>query len=86
MLDQFEERDGALIAGNLSSFDRFITYVRLTKIARKQGDNVRAAEYLSVARNACDDAKWSDCSEQLIMDITARIDKKLSIKCLSETG
>src|SRR5437773_6095197 len=80
MLDQFKDRDGALVSGGLSSFDRVTTYVRLAKIARKQKDDGRASEYLSVAKKACDEAKWPDCSEQSIMDKTEMIDRKLHIK------
>src|SRR6185312_5563348 len=77
MLDQFKGRDGALVSGGLSSFDRVTTYVRLAKIARKQKDNGRASEYLSVARKACKDAKWPDCSEQSVRDKTEMIDRKI---------
>ena len=86
MLDQFKGRDGALVSGGLSSFERVITYVRLAKIARKQNDGVRASEYLSVARKACDDGKGPDCSEQSVMDKTEMIDRKIHIKCLVGHG
>jgi hypothetical protein len=86
MLDQFKGRDGALVSDSLSSFDRVITYVRLAKIARKQKDDGRASEYLSVARKACEDTKWPDCSEQSVMDKTEMIDRKIHIKCLVEHG
>jgi hypothetical protein len=86
MLNQFEGRDGALLSGGLSLFERVTRYVRLAKIARKQNEGVRAAEYLSVARKACDEAKWPDCSEQSIMDKTEMIDRKIHIKCLVGHG
>jgi hypothetical protein len=86
MLDQFKGRDGALVLGGLSSFERVTTYVRLAKIARKQKDDGRASEYLSVARKACEEAKWADCSEQSVMNKTEMMDRKIHIKCLVEHG
>src|SRR5438093_3637584 len=40
MLEQFKDRDGALILGGLSSFDRVSTHVRLAKIVRKPESKV----------------------------------------------
>ena len=40
MLEQFKDRDGALILGGLSSFDRVSTHVRLVKIVRKPESKV----------------------------------------------
>jgi hypothetical protein len=86
MLDQFKGQDGALVSDSFSSFERVTTYVRLAKIARKQNEDVRASEYLSVAKKACDEAKWPDCSEQSIMAKTEMIDRKIHIKCLVGHG
>ena len=86
MLDEFKNRGGSLISDDIYFFDKVLTYTRLVNIARKQLDTTRASEYLSVAQKACSDARWTDCSERSLMDKTERIDRKVSIKCLSETG
>ena|SRR5438128_8630413 len=46
MLDQFKGRDGALVSGGLSSFERVITYVRLAKLPGSRTT-------VSVLRNIC---------------------------------
>jgi hypothetical protein len=84
-LEELRRRDGDKIS-DLYFFDRVLTYTRLAKIARKQGDQAGAAQYLSVARKTCSDGKWSDCSEKSLHDIVEQIDRKLPIQCLAGTG
>jgi hypothetical protein len=84
-LGDFSKRDGARLS-DLYFFDRVLTYTRLAKIARKQGDQAGAAQYLSVAQKTCSGGKWSDCSEKSLNDITEQLDRKLPIKCLAGAG
>lgn len=84
-LDDFRKREGAF-ASDLYFFDRVLTYTRLAKIARKQGDEGSTAQYLSVAQKTCTGGKWSDCSEKSLNDIAEQIDRKIPIKCLVEAG
>lgn len=82
-LEEFRKGDGAKLS-DLYFFDRVLTYMRLAKIARKQGDQAGAAQYLSIAQKTCNGGKWSDCSERALNDITEQLDRKLPIKCLAE--
>ena len=82
-LEDLRKREGARLS-ELYFFDRVLTYTRLAKIARKQGDQALAAQYLSVARKTCSGGKWADCSEKALNDITEQLDRKLPIKCLAE--
>jgi arginine utilization protein RocB len=84
-LDELRKRDGDKVS-DLYFFDRVLTYTRLAKIARKQGDQAAAAEYLSIAQKTCNGGKWSDCSERALNDITEQLDRKIPIKCLKGTG
>ena len=81
-LEEFRKGDGVKLS-DLYFFDRVLTYTRLAKIARKQGDQALAAQSLSVARKTCTGGKWSDCSEKALNDITEQLDRKIPIKCLA---
>jgi arginine utilization protein RocB len=82
-LEEFRKQDVARLS-DVYFFDRVLTYTRLAKIARKQGDQAAAAEYLSVAHKTCTGGKWSDCSEKALNSIVEQIDRKIPIKCLVE--
>jgi hypothetical protein len=57
--------------------DLTLTYVRLAKIAARQGDESRAHVYISKAQENCSLAGWKDCSTQQIQAITDRIDQNV---------
>lgn len=81
-LEEFRKGDGAGLS-DFYFFDRVLTYTRLAKVARKQGDQAGAAQYLSVAQKTCTGGKWSNCSEKSLNAIVEQIDRKFPIKCLA---
>jgi hypothetical protein len=85
VLEDLNKRDGPRVP-DLYFFDRVLIYARLAKIARKQGDEASVAQYLSIAQKTCTAGKWSDCSEKSLYDIAAQLDRKITIKCLGQTG
>jgi hypothetical protein len=82
-LEELKKRDGAHLP-DLYFFDRVLTYSRLAKIARRQGDQTAATQYLSLAQKTCAGGKWPDCSEKSLNDVTDQLDRKIAIKCLAE--
>ena len=72
---------GSFITDTVYYHDTMTNEVRLARIARLQNDNESFKKHMALAKEACSQRKWPDCSEENMISYTKRLEIKNPIAC-----
>jgi hypothetical protein len=83
-LEKYKGAEGSLISDPTVYYgDKMLTHMRLARIEEHMGNHAEAQKHMTVAKEACAQRKWEDCSEEKIVSFGKRWEEKNPIGCLS---
>ena len=82
-LDKFKDVKGSVISDTVYYADKMLTHVRLARIEEHMGNHTQAQKHMAIAKEACGQRKWEDCSEEKMVSFAKRWEEKNPIGCLS---
>jgi hypothetical protein len=63
--------------------DKMLGHMRLARIEEHLGNSAEAQKHMGIAREACAQRKWKECSEEDLVSFAKRLEEKTPIGCLS---
>jgi len=82
-LDKYKGVEGSFISDTVYYADKMLTHVRLARIEKHMGHHAEAQKHMTIAKEACAQRKWEDCSEEKMVSFAKRWEEKNPIGCLS---
>ena len=82
-LDKYKDVKGSFISGTVYFGDKMLTHVRLARIEEHMGHHAEAQKHLVIAKEACAQRNWTDCSEERLVSFAKRLEEKYPIACLA---
>jgi hypothetical protein len=82
-LDKYRDVKGSFISDTVYYGDKMLTHVRLARIEAHVGNHAQAQKHMAIAKEACAQRKWEDCSEEKMVSFAKRWEEKNPIGCLS---
>jgi hypothetical protein len=82
-LDKYRDVRGSFISDTIYYGDKMLTHVRLARIEEHMGNHAEAQNHMTMAKEACVQRKWEDCSEGKMVSFAKRWEEKNPIGCLS---
>lgn len=84
LLNKYKDNPYGLITTETSYYgDKMLAHLRLARIERQLGNQTEATKQMVLAKEACSNRKWKDCSEEKLMSFLKRRDEKVPIACLA---
>jgi hypothetical protein len=83
MLEKYRNVKGTLITNTSYYGDKMLCHIRLARIENRLGNHTEEAKHVEMAKEACAQRKWTDCSEEKIIWFAKRIEEKNPIACLA---
>lgn len=83
LLEKHRDVKGSVISETIYYGDKMLAHTRLARIANHMGANEEAQKQMAIAKEACDQRKWEDCSEKMLIEFSKRLEKKQPIACLA---
>jgi hypothetical protein len=82
-LDKYRDVKGSFISDTVYYGDKMLTHVRLAWIEEHMENHAEAQRHMAIAKEACTQRKWEDCSEEKVVSFAKRWEEKNPIGCLS---
>ena len=82
LLEKYKEVKGSLISDTVYYGDKMLGHVRLARIEAHMGNDAEAQKHMAMAKEACAQRKWKDCSEEKVLLFGKRLEEKNPIACL----
>jgi hypothetical protein len=83
-LEKYRDVEGSLISDPTVYYgDKMLTHVRLARVEEHMGNRAQAQNHMAMAKEACAQRKWEDCSEERMVSFAKRWEQKNPIGCLS---
>ncbi len=83
-LEKYRNVQGSLVSDPTVYYgDKMLTHVRLTRIEEHMGNHEQAQKHMTIAKEACAQRRWDDCSDEKMISLAKRWDEKNPIACLS---
>jgi hypothetical protein len=82
-LDKYKGIKDSFISDTVYYGDKMLTHMRLARIEEHMGNHAEAQKHMTIAKEACAQRKWEDCSEEKIVSFGKRWEEKNPIGCLS---
>ena len=82
-LDKYKDVKGSFISGTVYFGDKMLTHVRLARIEEHMGLHAEAQKHMDIAKEACAQRNWTDCSEERLVSFAKRLEEKYPIACLA---
>jgi hypothetical protein len=83
-LEKYRDVEGSLVSDPTVYYgDKMLTHVRLARIEEHMGNHAQAQKHIAMAKEACAQRKWGDCSYEKMVSFAKRWEEKNPIACLS---
>ncbi len=82
-LEKYRGVQGSFISETVYYGDKMLTHVRLARIEEHMENHAQANNHIAMAKEACAQRNWEDCSEEKMISLANRWDEKNPIACLS---
>lgn len=82
-LDKYKGVKGNFVSDTVYYGDKMLTHVRLARIEEHMGNHAEAQKHMTIAKEACAQRKWEDCSEEKMVSFAKRWEERNPIECLS---
>ena len=82
-LEKYKGVKGSFISDTIYYGDMMLTHVRLARIEEYMGNHAEAQNQINIAKEACLQRKWEDCSYEKMVLMTKRLEERNPIGCLS---
>lgn len=82
LIEKYKNKDDVLLTETVVYGDLMRGNLRLARIDRHEGKESERAQHLAIARAACAQRKWTDCSEEKLLWFSKRTDQNHPIACL----
>ncbi|MDH5669281.1 MAG: hypothetical protein OEY86_14850, partial [Nitrospira sp.] len=75
VLEKNKQRPSVFFTEKAYSIDKTLTFVRLARVAEKEGNQNEASRFSESALTSCADTGWTDCSRETLWAVTAKLDE-----------
>jgi hypothetical protein len=83
-LEKYRDVKGSLVSDPTVYYgSKMLTHVRLGRIEEHMGNHAQAQKHMAMAKEACSQRKWEDCSGEKMVSFAKRWEEKNPIGCLS---
>ena len=65
-----------MISESVLTFDKMLTYGRLARLVRKNGDELEAKKFMALAVEECNRTSWKDCSYEKIEHTLSELERR----------
>jgi hypothetical protein len=83
LLEKYKDVKGSFISETVYYGDKMLSHLKLARIEEHMGNHAEAESHMTIAKEACVQRKWEDCSEEKIVLFAKRWEEKNPIGCLS---
>ena len=82
LVEKYSNKDNILFTETDALGDLMRGNLRLARIDKHEGNETERLKHLTIAKNACAQRKWADCSEEKLILFSKRTDQNHPIACL----
>ena len=83
-LEKYRDVKGSIISmPTVYDGDKMLTHIRLARIEEHLGNSMQTQKHMAIAKEACAQLKWEDCSDEKMVSFAERLEEKDPIGCLS---
>jgi hypothetical protein len=83
-LEKYKDVKGSFISDTVYYGDKMLSHVRLSRIEAHIGNHAEAQKHMAIAKEACAQRKWNNCSEEMLVSFAKRLEEKNPIACLAD--
>ena len=78
LLEDSKDSNDPMISESNLTFEKMLTYGRLFRLTQKNGDELEAKKFMSLAVEECKRTFWKDCSDEKVEYALTELDKRFS--------
>jgi hypothetical protein len=79
LLDNYKSSTDPMISQSVLTTDKILTYCRLARLSRKNGDDTEAKQFMALAVEECKRTSWKNCSDEKVENILTAVEKNDSL-------
>jgi len=83
LVNKYKDLPETPLSGKIGYSDISISYARLARLEKKNGNTDLARSHMEKAVEACQKAEWKDCSEEQILSVSRKFEEKAPIPCIT---
>lgn len=76
LLDDSKGSADPMISESILTVDKMLTYGRLARLSRNNGDDIEAKQFTALAVQECKHTSWKDCSDEKVEYVLTELERR----------